>query len=205
MTALHPHLRTPHNRAGRLAELLCRHGVSTAPHGKAWRLTGGQTSPLLMDTKRLCLLPEAAALAGQLVYEKLERLGVRQVGGLESGAVPLVSAVAVVAARHMPTLNAFTIRKPHSVADVITPEAITGHFNPALDTVLVDDICTTGRNLERASRAVQGAGGRVVAAMTLLDRDTGARERLATMGIVLLPVLTMDDVHNALAGMDAAS
>ena len=62
--------------------------------GQAIRLTSGRTSTFYVNLKPTMMDPEGAALLAKLVLAEARAAGAELVGGLEMGAVPIVSAVA---------------------------------------------------------------------------------------------------------------
>ena len=74
---------------------------------------------------------------------------------------------------------------------------------PGDRVLLVDDLATTGLSLKMAARAIRAEGGVVEDAFVLLDREEGARERLAEIGIDLHCVLGMSEAARRLYEMNA--
>ena len=58
-------------------------------------LTSGKKSDYYIDGKRMTLLPEGAYWIGQVILDELSGLGVDAVGGVATGAYPMVTAVAI--------------------------------------------------------------------------------------------------------------
>ncbi|MGO2819093.1 MAG: orotate phosphoribosyltransferase, partial [Brevibacterium aurantiacum] len=60
--------------------------------------------------------------------------------------------------------------------------------------VAVEDTSTTGGSVLTAVEALKEAGAEVVAVAVVMDRDTGAKERVEATGIPYLTALTTSDL-----------
>lgn len=70
-----------------------------------YRLSAGELSDFYFDLRRVTMHPRGASLVSELM---LERLGsVDAVGGMESGAIPIATAIALKSG----TVRAFFVRK----------------------------------------------------------------------------------------------
>ena len=104
------------------------------------------------------------------------------------GADPVAYAVAGHAARTGTSLDAFTIRK--------RPKGhggggrIEGGLRSGARVVLVDDTITTAGSVLEAANAVVAHGSRILGVMVLVDREEGARQRLARAGHELRAIFT---------------
>jgi len=92
---------------------------------------------------------------------------VKSVGGLASGAVPLVTAIVMKSYGNDCGINGFFIRKerkPHGLQKISEGEIIE-------PVVIVDDVMTTGGSIRVAIDAAREAGFDVKGVLTLLDRE----------------------------------
>ena len=104
------------------------------------------------------------------------------------GADPVAYAVAGHAARTGTSLDAFTIRKHpkgHGGGG-----RIEGGLRSGARVVLVDDTITTAGSVLEAANAVVAHGSRILGVMVLVDREEGARQRLARAGHELRAIFT---------------
>jgi orotate phosphoribosyltransferase len=145
--------------------------------------------------KPTMLDPEGAALIGRLVLERIAGLGATRVGGLEMGAVPLATAVAVASHLAGRPLPAFFVRKQakehgtRSLVEGLAPgETVQGQR-----VVIVEDVTTTGGSAMKAVEAVRADGAVVAAVVTIVDRQEGAAESFEAAGLDFRPVLTIED------------
>ena len=69
---------------------------------------------------------------------------------------------------------------------------IEGVYRPGQTALIVDDLAAGGGSLVETVERLRRAGLRVRDAVVLLDREQGARRRLADLGARLHPILTLD-------------
>jgi orotate phosphoribosyltransferase len=150
--------------------------------GKEMRLASGRTSDIYFDMKIPMLEPEAISLIADAIVAVLAEQRAQYVGGLELGAVPLVSAVVCKSYPAHP-VKGFLVRK--TVKQHGTQKKIEGNFDPHAKIVLLDDVTTTGGSVIEALAAVRGRGGTVQTVVTIVDREEGASENLAREGVSL--------------------
>jgi orotate phosphoribosyltransferase len=102
------------------------------------------------------------------------------VGGLTLGADPVATAMLHAAAAHGRSLDAFVVRKAgkaHGLQRRIEGPDVTGRR-----VLAVEDTSTTGGSVLTAVEALREAGAHVVAVAVIVDRATGARERVEAEG-----------------------
>lgn len=145
-------------------------------------LASGKTSNYYLDMKPTMFDPEGSHALAALVIDKLSGMDVELVGGLEMGAVPLVSTVALLSSIQGWPLPGFFVRK--SVKSHGTKKLVEGTSNVAgKRVVILDDVTTTGDSAKIAVDAVREAGATVVLVLSVVDRDEGAAENFARDGI----------------------
>lgn len=156
-------------------------------------LSSLKPSNYYFDSKPLTLDPKGAYVVGNYFFEKLKATDAKAIGGMELGAIPIVSAVTLLSHQYQQPLPAFYVRKepkPHG-----TQSLIEGNF-PKDDVSLVpvailDDVVTGGGSILQAIDAVEAEGNPIVAVMCILDRNEGGRERLMKRGYNLQAMFTM--------------
>lgn len=172
----------------RLLEIIRQKSVR---HGR-FKLASGAVSDFYLDMKPTAFDPEGASLIGEIVFERLRNHdNVTAIGGLELGAVPIVTAASQASWPQRP-LAAFVVRKGRK--DHGTEQAIDGNFEPGSTVVLIDDVTTKGGSVMQAVNAVRARGSTVKFIISIVDRLEGARENLGREGIDLLPIFTIGDV-----------
>lgn len=155
-------------------------------------LSSGRTSTFYIDMKPIMLDPEGAYLIGMSVLDLIER-DVDLVGGLEMGAVPLATAVAVVSHIQKRPISAFFVRKQAKKHG--TQATLEGVDNiHGKRVVVVEDVVTTGSSALKAVEAVRAAGGEIVKVIAIVDRREG--HTLAQAGVAFEAVLSLSDFQN---------
>lgn len=155
--------------------------------GGAFRLASGRTSTIYFNLKPAMLDPEGARLIGAALAERAGELKADYVGGLEMGAVPLVTATAAMSAVAGRPVRAVFVRKAakeHGTKSLI--EGLAEGEGLAGRTVLVlEDVTTTGGSALQAVEVLRAAGASVEHLVTVVDREEGAGEALAAAGLTL--------------------
>jgi len=154
-------------------------------HGRV-TLASGKEAEYYVDLRRVSLHHAAAPLIGHLLLDLLEEQGfgpgdVDAVGGLTLGADPVATALLHAAASRGLTLDACVVRKEgkaHGMQRRIEGPDVAGRR-----VVAVEDTSTTGGSVMTAVEALREAGAEVVAVVVIVDRGTGARERIEAEGL----------------------
>jgi orotate phosphoribosyltransferase len=148
-------------------------------------LASGREADYYVDLRRVTLSAEAAPLVGDVMLDLIDDLtadpGVDAVGGLTMGADPVAAAMLHAAARRGRSLDAFVVRK--STKDHGLQRRIEGPSVAGRRVVAVEDTSTTGGSVLIAVEALREAGADVVAVAVLVDRATGAAERISAAGL----------------------
>jgi len=155
-------------------------------------LASGAESPYYIDGKMTCLDPAGATLIAEAIMEEIKDLPVEAVGGMDMGATPIVGAVAVMSHLRGRPLPVFVVRK--EVKQHGTMKPIEGPLPAGGKVVLIDDVITTGGSILKAVDAVKAAGCQVLMAICVLDRNAGAAETMAKLGIPYRPLVTLADI-----------
>jgi orotate phosphoribosyltransferase len=151
-------------------------------------LASGEKSDVYIDVKRAWTDPKRLdVLAGALA----PRVGaVDRLAGMELGAVPLVVATALRTGHAYVVLR--KVAKEHG-----TRQPFEGAIPPGSRVLLIEDVSTTGGSSLRSVEIIRAAGGTVDRALVIVDRESGARERLAAVGVRLEPLVTLSELRGA--------
>jgi orotate phosphoribosyltransferase len=163
--------------------------------GGETKLVSGRSSSFYFNMKPSMLHPEAAQLMATLILEALRGVQVDLIGGMEIGAVPLATAVAVVSQAQGRPLTAFFVRKQvkeHGARKLVEGLA-PGETLAGKRVVILEDVTTTGGSSLRAIEAVRAEGGIVERVITVVDRLEGAAETFRDAGIPFTAILTAAD------------
>jgi orotate phosphoribosyltransferase len=159
-------------------------------------LTSGSTSDFYVDGKQTTLSAKGAYLCGRLLYRLIkdhhERIG--GVGGMTLGADPLVTAVSIVSHLENDPIPAFIVRKESKGHG--TDNYIEGKNNlaPGALVAVVEDVVTTGGTLVKVIERVESEGFRVGLVATIVDRQEGGAESLASHGYPLVSIFTREQL-----------
>ncbi|BCL29629.1 orotate phosphoribosyltransferase [Streptomyces aurantiacus] len=156
-------------------ELLQQIKDKAVVHGKV-TLSSGIEADYYVDLRRVTLDGEAAPLVGQVLLDLTADLDFDAVGGLTMGADPVATAMLHAAAARGRHLDAFVVRKEakaHGMQRRVEGPEIAGRR-----VLVVEDTSTTGNSPLTAVEAVREAGAEVVGVATIVDRATGAAEKI---------------------------
>ncbi len=156
-------------------------------------LSSGGRSKFLFQLRQTVMLPEGGALIGEIVVEYMQRNTLKCVGGLELGAVPLVSAIAVASYYKSYPVDAFFVRK--RAKEHGARERIDGHVRAGEEVLFVDDVATSGKSILTAIEGMKEEfpGCSVRHAFVVVDRQEGANQNLAAHGIQLVSLFKKSD------------
>lgn len=180
-------------RKARLAALITELAVV---HEKV-TLASGRESDFYVDMRRVTLHHEAAPLVGHVMLDLLEDNGlapddIDAVGGLTMGADPVATAILHAANSRGLDVDAFVVRK--AAKDHGMKRQIEGPSVAGKRVVVLEDTSTTGGSPLQAAQALEEAGAQILAVAVVVDRDTGARERIDAAGYRYLPALGLKDI-----------
>ena len=149
-------------------------------HGRV-TLSSGAEADYYVDLRRITLHGEAAPLVGEVMLDLVADLELDAVGGLTMGADPVATAMLHAAHARGRRLDAFVVRKSektHGLQQRIEGPPVRGRR-----VLVVEDTSTTGGSPLTAVEACREAGAEVVAVAVIVDRASGARERLQEAGL----------------------
>ena len=156
-------------------------------------LASGRKSTFYIDGKQTTLDPEGAYLVGKIFYGMI-RGKAEAVGGPTLGADPIVTAVALVSHQEGEPIAAFIIRKaPKGHGKGLWIEGDKG-VKKGTKVAIIEDVVTTGGSLLKAIRIAEEHGLEVVQTLTLVDREEGGAEELASEGYTLEAVFTRGEI-----------
>ena len=145
-------------------------------------LSSGKKSSFYFDSKKLTMEPAGAQFVARRLVEHLDSEGIKYVGGVAYGAIPIVSQIVMLTGlRADRPIRAFYHRKDSKEHG--TGASAEGQFPPEGEPVaIVEDVVTSGSSLLQSIRHAEESGYRVTHAVTLVDRDEGGREAIEAAG-----------------------
>lgn len=171
----------------RLQEIICTQSLL---RDKEWLLSSGERSNYYFDMKRTTQDPEGASLVADVLFDYLLQFDFKYIGGLATGAIPVMVAVCMRSWPERP-IRGFFVRdeaKNHG-----TKKLIDGFIEDGAPVIIVDDATTKGDSAMKAVRAVQARNCDVVCVVSLVDRLEGARQTFANAGIRFDALFTTRD------------
>ena len=149
-------------------------------HGRV-TLSSGREADYYIDLRRVTLDGEAAPLIGQEMLDLTADLEYDAVGGLTLGADPVAGAMMHAAAAQGRRLDAFVVRKAEKAHGM--QRRIEGPDVAGRRVLAVEDTSTTGASVLTAVEALRAEGAEVVAVAVIVDRATGAKEKIEADGL----------------------
>jgi orotate phosphoribosyltransferase len=122
------------------------------------------------DIKRISLQKEGANLLAEMLLTEIYKYGPQSVGGIEMGAVALVTAVVLKSTmdgKYEKGLNGFFIRKEAKGYGL--QKRIEG--NMISPVVIVDDVITSGESVMKSIDAVNAEGVTPKGVVCVIDRE----------------------------------
>jgi orotate phosphoribosyltransferase len=155
-----------------------------------FRLTSGRSSNFFFDMKKTMFDPEGAALLADLLFDAICEEDVGYIGGLETGAIPLVAALCVRSWPAKP-VRGFFVRKETKGHG--TDRRIDGHLERGSRVILFEDVTTTGGSAMQAVAQTRQLGCTIVKVVSVVDRLEGAEETFRAAGLDFEALFTWRD------------
>ena len=157
-------------------------------HGKV-TLSSGKEADYYVDLRRITLDGAAAPLVGTVMLELTKDVEYDAVGGLTLGADPVATAMLHASGG---AVDAFVVRKAEKAHGL--QRRIEGTEVAGRNVLAVEDTSTTGGSVLTAVEALREAGANVVAVAVIVDRDTGAKEKVEAAGLPYLYAYGLDEL-----------
>ena len=160
--------RTIDEKRNRLMEIIKERGIVI----RDVTLSSKKKSKFYYDIKSIVGEPEGAALIGQVMLAAILKVEpkTRSVGGLESGAIAIATAIVCSSFQLEPTcrVSGFFVRK--NTKDYGLEKTVEGIVqNPV---AVVDDVITTGKSVLQAVSALRIQGISEINIVSVIDRET---------------------------------
>lgn len=182
------------NAKSELLEILLAKSIKTGH----FVLASGKESDLYCDCRVTTLDARGANLIGEVGWKMVEEEikprfpHASSIGGMTMGADPIALAIGMYSARSAAPLQVFTVRK--EAKDHGRGKRIEGNFEAGQQVIVVDDVITTGGSTLKAIDAIEAEGGKVVAALVLVDREEGGREAIESRGVPVYSFFTRQSI-----------
>ena len=161
-------------------------------HGD-FTLTSGKKATYYVDLRKVSLDHRVAPLIGQVMLDLIAGVeDVSAVGGLTMGADPIAAAVMHQGAARGLAYDAFVVRKEPK--DHGRGRQVEGPDLAGKRVIVLEDTSTTGGSPLAAIEALLKVGAEIAAVAVVVDRNTGARERIEAAGYPYLAAIGLDDL-----------
>ena len=159
---------------------------------KRIRLSSGKISNYYIDVRRVSLSAQGLYLISHMIWRHIKDAKINAIGGPTLGADPIVSGLLYLAAKKNKKLKGFLIRKAPKKHG--RQKMIEGQTLKAGDKVILfDDVATSGSSIIKSIEVLKKEKIKVVGAITVIDREEGARENLAKKNCPLIALFAKRD------------
>ncbi|MDF1477619.1 orotate phosphoribosyltransferase [Leifsonia sp. H3M29-4] len=156
-------------------------------------LTSGKRASYYVDLRKVSLDHRVAPLIGQVMLDLIADVpGVRAVGGMTMGADPIATAILHQGAARGLAYDAFVVRKEPK--DHGRGKQVEGPDLAGQRVIVLEDTSTTGGSPLAAIDALLKVGAEIAAVAVVVDRDTGARERIEAAGYPYYAAIGLADL-----------
>ena len=183
----------------RLVEMVRELAFLDGGSDDAFTLASGRSSRWFFDMKPVMMHTESANLLSTLFNHRLDDLDPVFVGGLELGAVPLTAIV--ITGSKSEKRKGFMVRKSpkgRGGRKTNNPPGIEGaSIAQGGNVVILEDVTTTGgSSIKAVERIHENTSCKVIAVISILDREEGGVEAFAEAGIPFESILSRSDITN---------
>ena len=161
-------------------------------HGD-FTLTSGKKATYYVDLRKVSLDHRVAPLIGQVMLDLIADVhDVDAVGGMTMGADPIAAAILHQGAARGLAYDAFVVRKEPK--DHGRGRQVEGPELEGKRVIVLEDTSTTGGSPLAAIEALKKVGAEIAAVAVVVDRNTGAREKIEAAGYPYLAAIGLDDL-----------
>jgi orotate phosphoribosyltransferase len=161
------------------------------PGEPPFKLASGGTSPVFFDCKLVTQDPEGISLIAELIFDRISDYEVESIGGIQTGAIPIETAVTQLSFSKKKPIKGFWVRQEKKTHG--TEKWIEGNLEPRSSVVIVEDVTTKGNSVFESIDRVQELECKIVEVISLVDREEGARKRLSDAGYRFTPMFTISE------------
>lgn len=162
-------------------------------HGD-FTLVSGAKATYYVDMRRVSLDHRVAPLIGDVMVDLIADVpDVVAVGGLTMGADPIASAILHRGVLKGHTYDAFVVRKEPK--DHGRGRQVEGPDLQGKRVIVVEDTSTTGGSPLKAIEALKKVGAEIAGVAVVVDRKTGAKERIEAEGYPYLAAISVDELE----------
>jgi orotate phosphoribosyltransferase len=148
-------------------------------------LTSGAVSDYYIDIKKASSNPDILKKIAIEMAEYTESYDM--LAGMELGAVPLVVALSLET--NMPYVIIRKAKREHG-----TGKQIEGGDVKAKKVLVIEDVTTSGESVVDTIKIIRENQGMVDEVLVVVDRESGAEEKLQNLDVSFIPLLSVSDI-----------
>jgi len=148
-------------------------------------LTSGAVSDYYIDLKKANSNPQVLKKIGEAMAEYTE--GYDILAGMELGAVPLVVALSLET--NIPYVIIRKEKREHGTSKQIEGGEIKGK-----KVLVIEDVTTSGGSVIKTIKIIRENKGIVDEVLAVVDRESGAEQRLKNADVSFIPLLSVSDI-----------
>ena len=148
-------------------------------------LTSGSTSDYYIDIKKASTNPNTLKKIAKTMAKYAE--GYDLIAGMELGAVPLIVALSLET--KIPYVIIRKEKREHG-----TSKQIEGGEVKNKKILVVEDVTTSGKSVVKTIQIINKNHGKVDKVLVVVDRESGARERIENLNVELIPLLSISKI-----------
>jgi orotate phosphoribosyltransferase len=148
-------------------------------------LTSGAISNYYIDIKKASTNPKILKIIAKEMKKYCK--GFDLVAGMEMGAIPLIVALSLET--EIPYVIIRKTKKEHG-----TSKQIEGANVKDKKVLLIEDVTTSGGSVLKSIQIIRENKGVVDTVLTVVDRESGTKEKLKNAKVKFIPLLTKSDI-----------
>jgi len=149
-------------------------------------LTSGAVSDYYVDLKKACTSPKVLKILAEEMTAYINDYEI--IAGMELGAVPL--AVALSLESGLPYVIIRKGQREHGTGKQIEGPDVNGKR-----VLIVEDVTTSGGSVAQTINILRRNNALVDHVLCIVDRDSGAKEKIEQLDVRFTPLLTIDDIR----------
>lgn len=155
-----------------------------------FRLTSGLESPFYIDLRMLYSYPELVRIIIDEIVYRYDISRYDCIVGIATAGIALASFLACRLNKPMSYVR--IERKEHGTRGLLEGDVLNK------TCVIVDDVATTGGSIEHAYNTVKEGGGKPLAALVIVDREQGAKQKVEKLGLEFYSLYTAQELFKEL-------
>jgi len=148
-------------------------------------LTSGAVSDYYVDIKKASTNPKILKKVAESMEEYTK--GYDLIAGVELGAVPILVALSLQT--DIPFVIIRKEKRKHGTSKQIVGDGLEGKR-----ILVIEDVTTSGSSVIKAIQIIRENRGIVDEVVVLVDRESGAVEKLQKIDINLIPILSISEI-----------